>query len=518
MKILLSFIILNMGIAQDTTEVKIVVDPAISTESTQDEKKENLATDEFTFREDVTIDSSEVSETNMRIIGGDLTVFGTVNGKITLFGGDATLKNGSVLNGEIITIGGNVYREPKSMVNGKIIENNLSEGLIYRETDKEDAIQGTTEFGLDQKSERSRQSWIHPERPVVQYNRNEGLLLMPFNERWDRHSKSNFRLNWSAGVRWRKGLAPDYVGRATFEKNFFENQNLVLYTSLFKEARTDDGYRLPQKENGLASFLARQDFYDRWEEQGWEAGIGLNLFKNIRIKGRVVSAEQDTLPISSMYSLFEKQRALRPNPVLDPTSINYSEISIMGRSTHYSPLSTGLAVFLQSEYIQASGDSTTVFKMDYGKAIRRNLALIVFNWEFSEGLVFRSRLMMGSAGETLPIHRLFTVGGLGSVAAQPYKYQQGNQMAQLNLALLLTPAFTDGDWLISFFVDGGRAWDGNTFETDWVSENSKLGISSAGIGIGHGDFDDDFDSMINIAKPIDHDGPYEITFRINYSF
>ena len=118
MKILLSFIILNMGIAQDTTEVKIVVDPAISTEFTQDEKKENLATDEFTFRADVTIDSGEVSKTNMRIIGGDLTVFGTVNGKITLFGGDATLKNGSVLNGEIITIGGNVYREPKSMVNG----------------------------------------------------------------------------------------------------------------------------------------------------------------------------------------------------------------------------------------------------------------------------------------------------------------------------------------------------------------------------------------------------------------
>ena len=307
MKILLSFIILNMGIAQDTTEVKIVVDPAISTESTQDEKKENLATDEFTFRADVTIDSGEVSETNMRIIGGDLTVFGTVNGKITLFGGDATLKNGSVLNGEIITIGGNVYREPKSMINGKIIENNLSEGLIYRETDKEDAIQGTTEFGLDRKSERSRQSWIHPERSVLQYNRNEGLLLTPFNERWDRHSKSNFRLNSSAGVRWRKGFAPDYAGRATFEKNFFENQNLVLYTSLFKEARTDDGYRLPQKENDWASFLARQDFYDRWEEQGWEVGGGLNLFRNIRIKARVVSAEQDTLPVSNMYSVSEKE-------------------------------------------------------------------------------------------------------------------------------------------------------------------------------------------------------------------
>ena len=90
-------------------------------------------------------------------------------------------------------------------------------------------------------------------------------------------------------------------------------------------------------------------------------------------------------------------------------------------------------------------------KWNYGKAIKRNLALMVFNWEFSEGLVFRSRLMVGSGGEALPSHRFFAVGGLGSVSAQRYKIQQGNQMAQLNMALFLTPRFTDGDWLISFF-------------------------------------------------------------------
>ena len=190
----------------------------------------------------------------------------------------------------------------------------------------------------------------------------------------------------------------------------------------------------------------------------------------------------------------------------------------MGKSAHYSPLSTGLAVFLQSEFIQAGGDSSTVFKMDYEKAIQRNLALIVFNWEFSEGLVFRSRLMIGSAGEALSPHRLFTVGGLGSVAAQPYKLQQGNQMAQLNLALFLTPTFTDGDWLISFFVDGGRAWTGSSWDTGWISDNPKLGISSAGIGFGNGDLDDDLDVMVNIAKPLDHDGPIETTFRFNFSF
>ncbi|MBN4081187.1 hypothetical protein JYT44_02360 [Caldithrix abyssi] len=424
-----------------------------------------------------------------------------------------------MLNGEIITIGGNVFREPHSTINGKIIENNLSEGLIYRETDQEDAIQGTTKFDLDRYSEISRQSWIHPKRPVIQYNRNEGLVLTPFNEYWDRHSRSNFRLSWSAGVRWRKGLAPDYTGRATFEKSFFENQNLILYTSLFKEARTDDGYRLPQEENGLASFLARQDFYDRWDESGWEIGYGLNVFRNIRIKGRFVSAEQDTLPVWNMTSLFNKKRALRPNLVFEPKSTNYYEMSIMARTPEYAPLRTGLALYLQSEFIQAPGDSANVFKMDFGKAVQRNLALVVFNWEFSEGLVFRSRLMIGSGGESLPSHRLFAVGGLGSVSAQTYKVQQGNQMAQLNLALFLTPAFTDGDWLISFFADAGRAWNsGGSWNSGWISDNPELGISSAGIGIGQGDDDDDFDWMVNIAKPLDHDGPYETTIRFNYAF
>jgi outer membrane protein assembly factor BamA len=110
------------------------------------------------------------------------------------------------------------------------------------------------------------------------------------------------------------------------------------------------------------------------------------------------------------------------------------------------------------------------------------------------------------------------VGGLGSVAAQPYKLQQGNQMAQLNLALFLTPTFTDGDWLISFFVDGGRAWTESSWDTGWISNNPKLGISSAGIGFGNGDLDDDLDVMVNIAKPLDHDGPIETTFRFNFSF
>ena len=90
-------------------------------------------------------------------------------------------------------------------------------------------------------------------------------------------------------------------------------------------------------------------------------------------------------------------------------------------------------------------------------------------------------------------------------------------MALLNLALYLTPKFTDGDWIISFFTNGGRAWNNISWGTSWILDDPKTAISSAGIGIGYGDWHE-FDWMINIAKPLDHGGPLQTTIRLNHTF
>jgi hypothetical protein len=484
-----------------------------------DSSKNNrrLSTDEIIFREDVLVDSGQVSTVSMRIIGGNLTVYGTVNGKITLYGGDAYLKSGCTVNGEIATIGGNVYKEPDITINGKIIESNLQEGLIYRETDKESNIQGRTEFNLDQRSDRALTSWIHPKWPLVVYNRNEGFVFTPFNTRWDRHSLSSFRFSWSMGVRLHPGVRPTYIGRITLEKTFLINRNLILYSSAFKESRTDDNYRLPRKENSLAAFLARQDFYDRWEEKGWEVGLGVDFSPFLRLKFRAVAAEQDTLPLLDLYSLFQKKRKLRPGLSLKNQTVNYYELTLGSRTPGYSPLATGLAFLFKSEFIQNEQDSSSLFATDFNRINRRNFGLFIANWEFSPGLVLRARLVAGSTQGTLPSHRYFGVGGLGSVSAQSYKLQQGDMLAQLNLALMITPEFIGDDWLVTLFADGGHAWmkDDYSFDFDRIK---KAGISSIGIGIGDTEYDQDLDWMINIAKPLDRSGPYETTLRINYSF
>jgi len=529
MKLFISIIFLfSLVICQENTqrdslaavesEIEESIDNSAADHKDRDNVQNELSTSEIVFRNDVVIDSSEVMSKNIRIIGADITVYGTADGNITLYGGDAYLKNGAVLNGQIVTIGGNVNTEENVIINGKIIESNLTEGLIYRETDSEDFVKGESEFKLDHYSLKSQRSWIHPKKSLFVYNRNEGLLFTPLNERWDRTNRSNFRLSWSLGFRLHKGVKPDFTGRGTIERTFYPNRNLTLYSSIFKESRTDDSHRLPLDENSLANFLGRQDFYDRWNETGWELGLGLDFSPKLRLSAKVVSADQDSLHLlPNLWSVFERSRDLRNSLSVISEQINYYEITLASRTANYSTLATGAALLIQTEFMQAEGDTASLMDLKMSELINRSMIILIMNWEFSDGLIIRSRLMAGSADQNLPLHRRFAVGGLGSVAAQPYKDQQGDRMTQLNLELIITPNFSDSDCMVTLFANGGNAWSQKDYDFDL--EKIKInGISSAGIGIGNSDHDDDLDWMVNIAKPLDRSGIYETTLRINYNF
>lgn len=478
--------------------------------------EQDLATDELIFRKDVVIDSNEIAIQSIRIIGGDLTVYGTVKGKITLYGGDAYLKEKAVIDGEIITVGGYVYRDPGVIIRGKIVESNLTEGLLYRETDQESDIQGHSYFDWDG-SRKLHRDWIHPEKHTFIYNRNEGLVFTPFNEFWDGRSHSSFRFSWSLGVRLNKGVSPGIAGRATFEKTFFKNKDLILFTSGFRETRTDDYYRLPTLENSLAAFFGRQDFYDRWDETGWEVGLGLDL-DLLKIKLKATSVEVDTLPVVNLWSLFERERLLRPNLSVPRQQLGYYQGILAFRTLNYEPLASGVAIMVQAEYYQAPEEERSFLEIPVQELRQRHLGIAIVNWEFSYGLVLRNRFIVGIASQELDPYRYFGVGGLGSVSAMPYKTQVGNRMLQWNLEFVMTPDFTASDWVVKVFLDAGHAWKTSDYGYSW-SEIKNNGISSAGFGVGQGDEgESDLDWMVNIAKPLDRGDYIETTLRINYNF
>ncbi len=469
--------------------------------------------EEIKFFGDHTIEAGTVNSDNIRVLGGDLYVYGSVDGKITVVGGDVTLGSTAVVNGTIVAIGGSIAKDDGAVVHGKIIETHLKEGLVYREMEPAESVEGDTELSIKERSLRASESWIHPERDVFIYNRNEGLVFN-LNNTWDGAKKSSFRISVSFGYRFG---SDDGVGRLSLEKGFGSNNNLVLFASAFKESRTDDYYRIREGENTWASILARQDFYDRWDEEGWSAGIGFDL-NHIKLKLMAASVKQDTIPVQNdLWSLFQKERPLRDNPYIFPREqLDLLQATAAFQTKHYTPLSTGLAIFLQGEAYQKADDGENIYTLGSSELRQRIFGFLKLNWEMSYGIVLRSQFMAGTSKGRLHDLRQFTVGGLGSVSAFPYKYQTGDQMLQMNGELVFTKDFTDSWYFFKLFVDSGYAWDGSSYNFD-QQNFLDFGISSAGVGFGSHDHEG-LDWSVNASQPLDGSDYVETTIRCNYNF
>ena len=468
-----------------------------------------FTTNEIRFYSDVTIDSSEIITNNIRILGGGLTVYGTVESQITVIGGDIHIFSSAVINGKIVAIGGDVQTDKDAQINGKIVEASLNQGLIYRETFTDSSASGEKNFGISTFSQHNSDGWVHPKPAIFEYNRNEGLRFVPLNWNWDHRNESLIRLSFSLGYRF---SSSEFIGRTTLESSLLKNRSATIFASTFKTVRTDDEFRLPEKENSWAGFLGRQDFYDRWDETGFEAGFGFD-FSYLKIKGKFVRATQSEIPVNQdLWSFTNNSNALRNNLFKDSTNIDYLEGVAAFRTASYSPLKTGFAILSEVDMTLKKNDSTLA------EPSLRLIHIAMANWEVSKGVVLRNRLILGMGSESLPIYRQFGIGGLGSVSAHGYKSQLGNHMAQINTELVFTEEFTDTWFMVKLFYDGGIAYNSpDLVDMKPISALSDTLLQSAGIGFGWDD-GDRLKMGFNFAKQLGSDSPIESTIRLNFNF
>ncbi len=484
-----------------TTNLVFGFSPSLSDSS-------KFTTNEIRFYSDVTIDSSEIITNNIRILGGGLTVYGTVESQITVIGGDVHILSSAIINGKIISIGGDVQTDKNAQINGKIVEASLDQGLIYRETFTDSSASGEKDFGVSTFSQHTSDGWVHPKPTIFQYNRNEGLRFVPLNWNWDHRNESLIRLSFSLGYRF---SSSDFIGRTTLESSLLKNRSATIFTSGFKTVRTDDEFRLPEKENSWAGFLGRQDFYDRWDETGFEAGFGFD-FSHLKVKGKFVRVTQSEISVNQdLWSFTNESSVLRNNPFMVETDVEYLEGVAAFRTASYSPLKTGLAILSKVEMTLKMDSTLTDPSL-------RLIHIAMANWEVSKGVVLRNRLILGMGSESLPIYRQFGIGGLGSVSAHGYKSQLGNHMAQINTELVFTEKFTDTWFMVKLFYDGGMAYNSNDLvDIGYISEHSDKLLQSAGIGFGWED-GDKLKMGFNFAKQLGSNSPIESTVRLNFNF
>jgi len=470
-----------------------------------------FTTNEIRFYSDVTIDSSEIITNNIRILGGGLTVYGTVESQITIIGGDVHIFSSAVINGKIVAIGGDVQTDGGAQINGKIVEASMDQGLIYRETFTDSSASGEKNFGISTFSQHTSDGWVHPKPAIFEYNRNEGLRFVPFNWNWDHRNESLIRLSFSLGYRF---SSSEFIGRTTLESSLLKNRSATIFASGFKTVRTDDEFRLPEKENSWAGFLGRQDFYDRWDETGFEAGFGFD-FSYLKVKGKFVRAAQSDIPVDQdLWSFTNESNAFRINLFKDSINIDidYLEGVVAFRTASYSPLKTGLAILSEVDMTLKKNHSTLA------DPSLRFIHIAMANWEVSKGVVLRNRLILGMGSESLPIYRQFGIGGLGSVSAHSYKSQLGNHMAQINTELVFTEEFTDTWFMVKLFYDGGMAYNSpDLVDMKPIAEQSDTLLQSAGIGFGLDD-GDRLKMGFNFAKQLGSNSPIESTVRFNFNF
>ena len=484
-----------VGQVQDTTATMEALEP-----------EEGTTTSEIGFFGDYYVAVGETSKENVKVYGGDLFVAGAVDGQIVVVGGDATLESTAIVTGRIVTIGGTVFQNEGATVKGEIVQANIRKGInIARPedfTEGEDFQKFDFEDKFTTKERLGRESLIHPDVDSFIYNRDEGLLLTPFNWRWDRGGRSTFRTSLSLGYRFGQS---ELAGRLTLEKTFGSSVGPILFISAFRQSRSDDNYRIPEDENSLSSLFARQDFLDRWGEEGYEAGAA---FRESFVQAKLAYRSVEAAPfdeVTNLISWFNKDRNFRPPMTVSSGNLNSIAGNIIFGTLNRDFLSTRFMISLKGESVLSS---------DNLENFDRFFTAFHLSWELRPDILIRTRTMVGESQGVLPRFRAFGVGGLGSVSAHPYKAQTGNRMAQLNAELLLLPEFISGHHYFAMFVDTGNAWNRDIYGFTDFSSISENGLSAAGIGIG----DEDFDWRINIARPLDGRDTWETTFRFNLNF
>ena len=472
---------------------------------------------------DLLIPEGTVRSGAIRVIGGNLTVAGRVTGRITVIGGDVELQPTALIEGTIVALGGQIYRSEGAVVTGNVLE--VNRGKVSLTTEEADQIFGYDD-DLDERLERLEgeeedeeewepveiervgQPWrLYSQRytlpdfevsddPIVRYNRSEGLgIYFPFNP--DTDDIPGFHIRGMGGAAL---AAHRWYGRVGVGQYILRGR-IGLVVEGHIEPRHDDGWRITPKENSLAAFFVHQDWYDRYEAEGYGATFVAGLPPLVEVKARYRNENHSTMENVTEWSLFSRDLTFNDAyAITEGKDVNLRYEVTFGRPIDYFPRRIQASLSYAYTQTMPEGD------FDY---TRDDLTLEAFVPLHSRlGIRLNARTgAVYSDTDDYGLQHLVPIGGIGSV--QGYRYKDldndglidlGNHYAVINATFSLMQRF-DRDHL-SLMWQAGLNWDSDDriLTGDYFSELEKNAYHAVGIGLG-GD-----DARLEFMKPLNKDG------------
>ncbi len=474
-----------------------------------------------TYEGHTTIDSSESIAGDVVVKGGDLTLYGEVDGNILVVGGDLYLKSGSHVEGDVRVINGDILKEEGATVLG----------YLDQTRGKSDDVK-STRTDLVKPSYRLSASWVDEmalvDNAILRYNRVEGLFLGLGSEKryyWNGSRKYNAYGSLGYGFkshRWRYNLG---LTRQFAIQNTDPGSAELVEIGVEGHSWTDskDKWLIGLTENSLAAFFIHEDFRDYYGREGitfHTAYATRQDYLTMLFRVEYTIDDYSSLPNRTEWALFGGEKLFRANPVINDGNmrsfIAFAGISTVTKSSR-GPEGwsfDGTAEFARRRF---GGD----FDFDqYTLDLRRFQPLGQYD-------NFNIRLRAGSSEGAVPLQRRFELGGLSTLQARPHKLYTGNRMVLINAEYIVNgDILHDLDfwpsWLMkkfNFLIMADAGWIERVAPTTaWYDGFRSLSLSSFRTDIGIGLTSRSGSFRIVFVWPTEYAAPARFIFRIARPF
>lgn len=427
-------------------------------------KRTRLATVYTDTEDDIVKFSDIVIHENERIrgdvvsLGGDVEVYGEVDGDVVSVFGDVYLED-CYIGGDVAAPFGEIIREEGVTIRGDVATAKF--GGVH-----------TAGFGF-----------------TARYNRVEGLAAfctMDYDDRERRHPDVNILGGYAFTLkRWEYDFGISH--------RFLNGWSPYIDAHMFQVAESSDKWMLTEPENSIAAALLKEDFYDFYWKRGFSGEIGISYKKDFSAGVGYTGAKIENLERTASKALFGGKKVFRENW----STVLYDTTALEGVGGELNEVE--FKVCYDTRDYEEDPESGIYTNLVYRQTLDSDSS--DFEYEIMDGelkyycplatdqtLFFRLR--GGYSDDDLPLFRRYFIGGIGSLRGYEYKEFQGNRYMLFNADYVWR--FFDSSFGAGVFFDAGKAaFTGTAFE----DEDLKTDIGIAFL------LGDEF--RINLAQRLD---------------
>lgn len=264
------------------------------------------------------IPAGRTIEGDLAILGGPLSIAGTIRGRVVVVNGDVQFEADGRILGDLLVIGGVVEGStPESVAGGVTV---YSERMRYRRRGAEITYAGE---GDEREPEISGNLGVGSIRFTVRagtnYNRVEGLPVV-FGPILDTSGSNPLRLELLAIWRTDSGftLDPDLMGyQVMAEQRLGGRREFSIGGTLHRQYHPIEAWGLSNLEASLATFLLHEDYRDYFQRQGWSVfGRYTPRSAPVSLKVEYREDEHEFGSVGSPWSVTRNSDPWRPQPLV----------------------------------------------------------------------------------------------------------------------------------------------------------------------------------------------------------